>query len=150
VTDTTWAPRGLTWTSFVLAIAGLGVSIYLTIEHYSGSNSLACPDTGRINCLKVTTSSYSEVAGIPVALLGLLFYVAAIALMAPPVWNAPVPLIRWVRLAAVVVGIVFVAYLVWAELYRVHAICLWCTSVHVLTFLLLAVTLYTEAYRPAD
>lgn len=142
-----WAPRGLTWASFVLALAGLGVSIYLTIEHFTGSTSLACPETGKINCAKVTTSSYSEVLGIPVAVLGLLFFVAAVVLMSPPAWDAGIAWLRPVRLGSVIVGIAFVAYLVWAELFRVHAICLWCTSVHVLTFLLLAVTLYAEAYR---
>jgi uncharacterized membrane protein len=38
----------------------------------------------------------------------------------------------------VVVGIGFVLYLVYTELFTLNAICLWCTSVHVLTFLLFA------------
>ena len=64
-------PRPLVWASFVLAVAGLLDSVYLAYEHASGSNSFACPETGHINCAKVTTSTYSELQGIPVAYLGL-------------------------------------------------------------------------------
>jgi uncharacterized membrane protein len=50
-----------------------------------------------------------------------------------------------VRLAMVVGGMGFVIYLLSAELFSIKAICLWCTSVHVVTFLLfiLVVTSYT-------
>jgi hypothetical protein len=37
-----------------------------------------------------------------------------------------------------------VLYLVWAELYRIHSICLWCTAVHVVTFLLWIVVLFGQ------
>ena len=36
---------------------------------------------------------------------------------------------------------VFVLWLVYAELIRIHSICLYCTAVHVLTFLLFALVL---------
>jgi len=44
----------------VLCLVGLAVSAYLTVEHYSSSTTLACPESATINCVKVTTSSYSE------------------------------------------------------------------------------------------
>ncbi|MDQ1617256.1 MAG: hypothetical protein QOJ60_3195, partial [Actinomycetota bacterium] len=66
-------PRWAAITSFMLCLAGLGISVYLTIEHYRASTSLACPDTGVVNCLKVTTSTYSKLFGVPVALLGLVY-----------------------------------------------------------------------------
>jgi len=126
------------WASLVVSVLGLAVSAYLTFEHYSASKTLACSDTGTINCLKVTTSSYSKVVGIPVALLGLLFFVAMTALSLPAVWRSTNPAVRRVRLAAAAVGMMSVLYLVWVELFRVDAICLWCTAVHVLTFTLFA------------
>ena len=49
---------------------------YLTYEHYDTAAVLACPSTGAIDCIKVTTSTYSKVFGVPVALLGLLYFVA--------------------------------------------------------------------------
>jgi len=53
-------------------VAGrLGVSIYLTVAHYTTSVSLICSDKGLVNCEKVTTSAQSMIFGIfPVAVLG--------------------------------------------------------------------------------
>jgi uncharacterized membrane protein len=44
--------------------------------------------------------------------------------------------------------VVFVLYLVWAELFRIDAICLWCTVVHVVTLALFAVVVLEVALRP--
>src|SRR6478672_11845602 len=57
--------------SLCFASLGLAISSYLTVEHYSGSTALACPENAAINCAKVTTSSWSRLGGIPVAVLGL-------------------------------------------------------------------------------
>lgn len=130
--------RWVVITSLVVCGLGLLDAAYLTYEHYTASKTLACSDTGAINCLKVTTSSYSKVAGVPVALLGLIFFVAMTALCLPAVWRSMNANVRRLRLAAVTVGIVSVIYLVWVELFKVEAICLWCTGVHVLTFVVFA------------
>ncbi len=131
----------------ILAILGVGVSIYLTWAHYTSAKNLACSDKGTINCLKVTTSSYSAVAGVPVAVLGLVFFAVMLVLQLPPVWRRPEPDIRIGRLAWAVVGLGTVLYLLYAELFSIDAICLWCTAVHVLTLLLFGTTVYaTSAY----
>jgi uncharacterized membrane protein len=140
-------PRWLTWTSLVVAVLGLADAVYLAYEHGSGSNSLACPDTGRINCTKVTTSSYSELHSIPIAYLGVAFFVVLVAVMVPRAWASPSLSLRWGRVALVVGGLAFTVYLVWAELYELDALCLYCTGVHVAAFLLFAVTLFAEATR---
>jgi uncharacterized membrane protein len=140
-------PRWLVWTSFVLAIAGLADAAYLAYEHGSGSNSLACPDTGHINCTKVTTSTYAELHGIPVAYLGLAFFVVLVVVMSPWAWASRSALVRWGRVVLVSGGTAFAIYLVWAELYRLDAICLYCTGVHVVVFLLFVITLFAEALR---
>ncbi|HWU33330.1 MAG TPA: vitamin K epoxide reductase family protein [Marmoricola sp.] len=141
-------PRWAWISTFVLTIAGLGISIYLTYEHASGSNSLACPDTGFFNCNLVTTSKYSTLGGAPVAYLGLAFFLGAAGLFCPWAWRLTSPIIRLARMASVAIGLVMVGYLVWAELYRIHAICLWCTSVHVITLLMFIVTLFAEVGGP--
>ena len=74
----------LRWATLVLALAGLGVSIYLTYAHYTESALAGCTETtGVVNCGKVTTSAQSVVFGIPVAVLGLAFYVFAVGIMSP-------------------------------------------------------------------
>lgn len=133
----------------VASVLGLGVSGYLTYEHYTSSTSLACSDNGVVNCLKVTTSSYSEVAGVPVALLGLIFFAVMLVLQLPPMWRRTELAIRWIRLGWATVGLGTVLYLFYAELFRIDAICLWCTSVHVLTLIVFGSTVFASlAYPP--
>ena len=118
------APRWARLGSLIVALAGLAVSAYLTVEHYSSSTTLACPETGVVNCVKVTTSSYSTLVGVPVALLGLLFFAAMTVLCTPAAWRASSPWVSRARLAGGVAGVAMVVYLVWAELFRIDAICL--------------------------
>jgi uncharacterized membrane protein len=138
-------PLWLQLTTFVLALAGLGVSIYLTIAHFTESTLAGCSESGLVNCTKVTTSPQSYVFGIPVAVLGLAFYLFAAAIMSPWAWQAARREIHLLRLASVVVGIGFVLYLVYAELFIIGSICLYCTSVHAITFVLFVLTMIAAA-----
>ncbi len=139
-------PAWLQWVTWALAMGGLGVSVYLTVAHYTSSSILACSDKGLVNCAAVTTSPESVVFGIfPVAVLGLAFYVVMFAVTSPWAWRAPWPVLRWARLGSVAVGMVFVLYLIYTELFTLNAICLWCTSVHVITFLLFGLIVFSAA-----
>ena len=131
--------------TFVLALAGLGVSIYLTIAHFTESALAGCSESGLVNCTKVTTSPQSYVFGIPVAVLGLAFFVFCVAIMSPWAWRASRREIHLVRIASLVVGIGFVLYLVYAELFTIGSICLYCTSVHIITFVLFVLTAFAAA-----
>jgi uncharacterized membrane protein len=128
--------------ALVLSIAGLGVSIYLTAAHFSGAK-LACSDTGIVNCEKVTTSAQSYFLGVPVALWGLIFFVAMVAVNLPVAWRSTDRRIHVLRLGMTALGMCFVLYLVSAELLIIKNICLWCTSVHVVTFLLFVLMVTT-------
>jgi uncharacterized membrane protein len=138
----------------VCCVAGLGVSIYLTLTHYTKAVSLVCSNNGAINCEKVTTSAQSVVFGVPVAVLGLIFFVSMLVLSLPRIYQRPELGIARLRLASSVVGIGFVFYLLYSELFVIHAICLWCSSVHILTFIIfcLVVTGWPEVagYDEAD
>jgi uncharacterized membrane protein len=139
-------PLWLRLTTFLVALVGLGVSIYLTIAHYTESTLAGCNDTGGIvNCTKVTTSAQSYVFGIPVAVLGLAFYVFMVAIMSPWAWRATRREVHLARIAALVAGVGFVLYLLYAELFIIGSICLYCTSVHVLTFILFVLTVFAAA-----
>jgi uncharacterized membrane protein len=81
----------------------------------------------------------------PVAVLGLAFFVFMVVATSPWAWRSQYPQVAIVRLASVVVGIGFVLYLVYTELFTLDHICLWCTSVHVLTFLLFVLILISAA-----
>jgi uncharacterized membrane protein len=99
------------------AVAGGAVAAYLTYVHYAHISPL-CTTGG---CEKVQGSSYAELAGVPVALLGLIAYVAILATTlfrgVPPAFAGAVIALG---------GVAFSAYLLWAQLARIHAICQWC------------------------
>jgi uncharacterized membrane protein len=133
-------PVWLRAASLILSIFGLGVSVYLTIAHYTASVILACPENATINCQKVTTSAESQILGVPVALLGLIFYVAMVAICLPQAWK--VARLEPIRLAMSGVGVLFVLWLVYSELVLIKAICLCLTSVHIVTIGIFLCLLY--------
>lgn len=62
--------------SVALSVLGLLVSIYMTIYKVTSNNSM-CLGSG--DCSTVNASKYSEVNGIPVAVIGVLGYAAILA-----------------------------------------------------------------------
>ena len=144
----------------IMSAAGLGVSIYLTTVHYANA-PLVCSSGGIVNCGEVTRSSYSLVPGtsIPVTIPGMLWFLVT-AFLALLAWHTqagrPSLLTRFgvpdddrlplrlgiAQLVWCVAGLVAVFYLVYAELVKLHKICEWCTSVHILTALTFFVVLY--------
>ena len=144
-------PSWLVPVSLGLGVVGLLVSAYLTFEHYTANATLACSVGGLIDCATVTTSPWSTFLGLPVALLGLAFFVVTLGLCLPRVWRRPERWLDAVRLGWLTIGLGMALYLVWAELYRIHAICSWCTVVHVTTFALWIVVLFGKILSaPAD
>jgi uncharacterized membrane protein len=131
--------------TLVLALAGLGASVYLTIAHFTESTLAGCSESGLVNCTKVTTSPQSYVFGIPVAVLGLAFFLFAVAIMSPWAWQTARREIHLLRIASMVVGMGFVLYLIYAELFIIGSICLYCTSVHAITFALFVLTAIAAA-----
>jgi len=145
-----WAGGGLSLTTLIVSVLGLGDAAYLTYQHFSHATTFAgCAESGAINCQAVTTSAWSYLFGshlLAVSVLGLAFFVFMTAANSPWGWRARWPAVHWARLAAVVVGIMLVLYLIWAELFRVNAICLYCTGVHLLTFILFALIVGRAAF----
>ena len=104
-----------------LTVAGLGIAGYLTYVHYAGIKPV-CTAGG--SCEKVQSSVYSELAGVPVALIGLLGYLSILGLLIGPENETS----RCAMMALTLVGFAFSAYLTYRELYSIHAICEWCAS----------------------
>jgi uncharacterized membrane protein len=143
-------PFWLQLSTFALSLLGLGVSIYETYVHFVTHAFYGCSGAGLINCEAVTTSAEAYVGPssfhAPVAVLGVLFFVfAGVPLMSPWAWQAQRREIHLARLVSVVLGICFVMWLLYAELVIIGNICLYCTSVHVITFLLFVLTVGAAA-----
>ncbi|MHA3834812.1 vitamin K epoxide reductase family protein [Terrabacter sp. AAH1] len=144
-------PVWLAPVTVTLSVLGLLVSAYLTFEHFTANSTLACSIGGVVDCAKVTSSPWSTFMGVPVALLGLVFFAVTLWLCLPATWRRTDGWLDPARLAWLTVGLGMALYLVWAELFRIHAICLWCTVVHVLTFALWVAVLFGQILSgPAD
>jgi uncharacterized membrane protein len=145
--------RAIRWAvavSEVLSLAGVAVAAYLTYAHYTSAKVLACSDKGLVNCAKVTTSSYSRIFGLPVSDTGLGYFVAMAVLCSPWAWRSTYRILRALRVLAALSGVGLILWLVYVELFRLDAICLYCTALHAITVLLfVTVALATAATGPA-
>jgi uncharacterized membrane protein len=125
----------------LLAIAGLGVAAYLTYIHYAGIKP-AC--TGGQSCVKVQTSVWSRLDGIPVALIGLIGYAAILSSLLAPDREVT----RLATLGLTLIGVSFSGYLTYRELFSIHAICEWCVSSAVILTLLLGCSIVRWLHSP--
>lgn len=145
-----WAAGGVPLSALIVSVLGLADSAYLVYQHFSAAQAfVGCSDKGTVNCEAVTTSAWSYLFGshlLPVSVLGLAFFAFMVVINSPWGWRAPWPAVHWVRLGAVIVGVVMVLYLIWAELFRIGSICLYCTGVHALTFILFALIVGWAAF----
>ncbi len=113
-----WADRP-SLVAWVLTLAGLGVAGYLTFVHYEGIAPV-CTSGG---CERVQASSYAEIGGIPVALLGLAGWVM-------------IGISLWIRgdagrvltFTLALIGFGFSIYLTYLEISVIDAICQWCLA----------------------
>jgi uncharacterized membrane protein len=130
----------------VLAVLGIGVAGYLVYVHYADVDPVCNIAHG---CHKVQTSEYAKLAGVPVALLGLIGYVVIFGALVAPQGE----LARMVAALTALVGFGFSMYLTYRELFTIDAICQWCVLSAILMTLLAIVTtwrvLRVESAGPA-
>jgi uncharacterized membrane protein len=134
--------RRLRAAMIVLAAAGAGVAAYLTWVHYADVSPICATGGG---CETVQKSSYSEIAGIPVAMLGLGGYIAILATLlvrgeATRLWTA----------ALALVGAGFSVYLTYLELFVIDAICQWCVASAVIMAVLAGLALARLLRAPPE
>lgn len=124
----------------LVAAAGGAVAGYLTYVHYR-PDALVC--TGGGGCEAVQESRYAELVGVPVALLGLVAYVAVLALV---LWDAPVARTLTAAIALSAAG--FAVYLVLLQAFVIDAWCVWCLVNDLVVVPLLAVLAAARVVRP--
>lgn len=103
----------------VFAVVGIGIASYLGYTHATDT-PLMCPTSG---CGKVQQSSYAELAGIPVAYLG----IAGYALILGASLSAR-RVAATACLALALAGAAFALYLLVVQIAVIQAICTWCVS----------------------
>jgi uncharacterized membrane protein len=115
-----------------LALAGIGVATYIAIAE-SGGGAPKCLAGGG-GCETVANSQYSDLAGINVAVIGIVGYVLVLGAAI-----APGDLGRFGGFLTALVGFGFSLYLTYLELFVIDAICQWCVASAILMGLSLAV-----------
>lgn len=133
--------------SLVLAILGLLVSLYLTWVKVARTTAF-CGGVGE--CESVNNSPYSEINGVPIAVLGAGAYLLIGLLLALENTN---PQMRQIAPLAIfglsLTGTLYSAYLTYIELFVLHAVCPYCVVSAVLITALLGLALYRVLRSPA-
>jgi uncharacterized membrane protein len=148
--ETTGVAKGVPWRArAVPALAALGVGIagYLTWVHYSGLPALC---TGVGGCETVQASRYATVVGVPVALLGLVLYLAVLGLGLWRVvaWATVPSLVPLALFGLTLAGTLYSAYLTYLELFVIGAICPWCVASAALVTTLFALATWDVVEPP--
>lgn len=119
-------------TILVFAILGLCVAVYLYIIKVT-DNPLLCTTAGA-GCWTVNTSSYSEIYGIPVSILGAAGYIGIIGLLLleGKIKKIDKDLFHYGVFGLSLIGVLFSAYLTYIEIAVLKAICPFCVSSAVL------------------
>jgi uncharacterized membrane protein len=103
-----------------LAAVGVAIAAYLAWIHYSGDAPL-CLASGA--CERVQSSHWAKLAGVPVALLGVVGYVAILGSLAIRGEAG-----RMATALLAFAGVGFSAYLTYVELFEIEALCQWCVA----------------------
>ena len=103
-----------------VALAGLGIATYLTIVHYAGGDPVCAIAHG---CATVQKSDYAKLAGVPVALLGVIGYVGILLSLArdDETWRSATAFLS-------IIGVGFSGWLTYVEVVELNAICIWCVG----------------------
>jgi len=128
-----------------LALAGLGIATYLLAVRVLGEAPACGPLKG---CETVAASEYATIAGIPVALFGVLF---SIVLLGASLawWRRADRRALYLAYGLGLAGILAVLYLTYLELFVIEAICVWCVS-YALTILAGWLGVAIVAWRTSD
>jgi uncharacterized membrane protein len=134
----------------VFSAAGLAIAGYLTLLHYDRNVPLVCSGGSLVNCEQVLTSPSAYLFGIPVAVLGIGWFVPALALALLSIRAAGRPEPGWLRSAGLgwaLAGTAMVLWLVYQEIGVIGKICAWCSAVHVLVLALLVIQVLSDPLR---
>jgi uncharacterized membrane protein len=133
----------------LLSLAGLFISTYLYLYKLGRIGSLACGTGG---CETVQLSPWSRIAGVEVALIGVLGY-AGLLVLSLAALQPGLAVRRWpaALLAGLSgIGVLFTAYLTYLELFVIHAICWWCVASGFIILAMCAMALLDLRRLPRD
>ena len=128
------ASKSFWLTSF--AVLGLAAATWSTWVHYQILNSPTyesfCDVNSTLNCTAAYTSRFGAIGGVPVALLGLLFFAGVLVLIALCSRSkAAAPNLPGYVFATSTIGLAVVLYLAYASYFILQVVCLLCVGTYV-------------------
>lgn len=115
-------PHWFSLSLVLVALVGLADASFLALEHMRG---VTPPCGAGSQCEVVTTSSYSQILGVPVAYLGTMYY-AFIIFLGILYFDKKNP--AWIRLASLVtpIGLIMSLWFLGVQAFILHAYCYYC------------------------
>ena len=140
--------RTLTRISKVLAVLGLLVASYMTVYKWTDNQTMCLGNGG---CSAVNSSVYSEIYGIPVALVGVLGYAVILAAL---VLAGRLAFLRrngvLIVFGLCLAGFIFTVYLIYVEIALIHALCPFCIVSQLIMSVLFALAVIRLVREPIE
>jgi uncharacterized membrane protein len=134
--------------SIALAFLGVLVSIYMTIFKLTENQNMCLGNGG---CSVVNNSSYSEVSGIPVALIGVGGYLVILAIL---LLEDRIKFTRQngtlIVFGLSLIGFLFTLYLIYVELLLIHALCPFCLTSQITMTILFILSVIRLVRQPTN
>ena len=122
----------------ILCLLGIIVASYLAYMFYNTGAHEVCDINNTFDCTTVHESEYAVIAGVPVAILGIMGYFFILAFSFYSLFYA-----RWLSL----VGLLFQLRLTWAEFFVIHKLCIFCLISQGLILLIFLLTVNWKRVR---
>jgi len=139
-------PQRLMMAIAIVALLGIAVSSVSLDHHFRKSKTSYCDFGQTFNCDIVNRSEYSTIAGVPVALIGILGYVTLLAFATFYREKAETP---GILLTASAAGLAFALYLTYVEKFILGVWCILCLTslAAILTITVLSLILFLNSLR---
>lgn len=125
---------------FILSLLGLGIASFLFYE-YNITGPTLCP-TGQ-GCDIVRASSYSHFFGVPIPILGIVFYLTMAILSVVHSHDLSKRVARRLQLLVAIIGVAFGIYLTFLEAFVINAFCFWCVLSFTISIIILLIIVFT-------
>ncbi len=131
-------PRWVPVVLLILALIGFADATYLTVEHYSNT----IPPCSIGGCETVLTSSYSQIAGIPVSLLGSIYYFVIVLMLFMYFDSKKETLLR-IPMILSVLGLLSSVWFMIIMIFFIKAICPYCIVSALTSTIIFLISLYS-------
>jgi uncharacterized membrane protein len=141
--------KKLYWASIAFTVIGLAVSIYMTVFKLTGNERMCVGNGG---CSTVNASPYADINGFPVAAVGVLGYLAILAVLVLEVKGGRIfrKNATLINFGMALTGFLFTLYLIYLEIFVIKALCPFCVTSQVAMIVLFILSLIRLIKQPVE